>query len=95
MGTVHVRIVDQSLPADSGAWLFKVDPHDQQQLIIDSAGKFSQTFGIFEGRLGIVYGTGTDDHHQPLVPALDDLFYLLTTCADKGAVFFRNGKYLA
>ena len=73
VGVVHVGVVDQPLPADGGARLLEIDAHDDVQVVAMLLRLLAQPFGVFEARLGVVNGAGSDDHQQPLVAAVDDV----------------------
>ena len=83
MGAVHVRVIDQSLPANSGTRFLKVDPHDQQQLVADPVGKVCQAFGVFHGCFGVVDGAGADHHHQAAVAPMEDILDPFAAPADE------------
>ena len=69
---VHVRVVDQALPADRGARLLEVDAHDDFQFTGKTRALLDQQARIFHGRLGIVDGARPDHHHQAVVLAVQD-----------------------
>ncbi len=91
MRTVEIRVVDQALPTDRGAGFFKVDAHHQQQLVMEFAVKFCQTFGIFNRRLRIVNRTGPDDHHHTWVTVPEDVLNLRAGFGDEFGILF--GKW--
>ena len=53
--TVHVGVVDEPLPADSGAGLFEVDTHDNVEVATGFVGVCLELVGIFEGGFDIVH----------------------------------------
>ena len=46
---------------DEGADLFKVDSHQNQQILCGAFGVFLEEFGVLERSLDIVYGARTDN----------------------------------
>src|SRR5258706_12943479 len=74
IGTVQIRIVDKTLPAHDGPWLFEVHPHDDENSIADLVRKRSQPFRVFDRGLGVVDRTGTDDGKKPWVAAFENGF---------------------
>ena len=67
VGAVEMRIVDEALPADGGAGLFKVDAHDDAQVGGEFAdGAFEQA-GIFAGGIGVVNGAWAGEDEQAVV----------------------------
>ena len=70
---VQVRVVDQAFPAYGGAWLFKINAHDQIQRIADFCGEHFQTLGILVGSLDIVDRARPDDNEQSMVSAIQDV----------------------
>ena len=71
-GIVHVRIVDQALPADGRTRLLEVDAHQHEQRVPDALCERAQPRGIFACRSGVVDGTGAHHHEQPRVLPLED-----------------------
>ena len=64
---VEVRIVDEALPANGGARLFKVDAHDDAQVggkLVD--GGLEQA-GVFAGSFGVVNGAGAGEDEEAVV----------------------------
>ena len=59
-----MRIVDEPLPSNRGAGLFKVGAHDDEQPIAQRIRHWFQSIGILVGGLGIVDRAGADDHEQ-------------------------------
>ena len=69
-GAVQVRVVDQALPADRRARLLEVHAHHDQQIVGKPLGLGAQPFGVLARRLDVVDAAGADDHHQPVVLAV-------------------------
>ena len=89
---VHVRVVDQTLPADGGAGLLEVHAHDDLEI-----GRMAVTFGfelagIVERRGRIVDRARADDDDQAVVHAMQDAVDCLACLMhrDRGAVFARK-----
>lgn len=63
---VHVRVVDEAFPANSGTRLFEVDTHDDEQVILGLVGVRFQKLGILECEVDVVNGAGSgDDESTP------------------------------
>ena len=67
---IHVRIVDQALPADRGAGLLEVDAHHDDEVVSQAVGLGAKASPVFLGRRRIVGGAGPDHHHQSVVPEI-------------------------
>src|SRR5262249_47940090 len=72
VGTVQVRIADQALPADRGARLLEVDPHDDEQRVLDLAGEPGEPACVVDGRLGGVDRARSHHREQPAVLSPQD-----------------------
>ena len=70
---VEVRVVDQALPADGGAGLFKIDAHYDQQFAGETVGHGLEPPRVFECPRRIMDRAGADDREQPVVPAGQDV----------------------
>ena len=71
-GAVQVRIVDKALPADRGARLLKVNPHDNVRVLIGVMQRFESGCVLFGG-VHVVDGAGTTDHQQAVIATVDDV----------------------
>ena len=72
VGLIEMRIVDEALPADGGAGLFKVDAHDDAQVGGEFGdGAFEQA-GVFARGFGVVDGAGAGEDEQAVVAAVED-----------------------
>ncbi len=78
-------IVDEALPANSGARLFEVGPHDDQQVFFVLLGLADQPAGVFETSLGIVDGARANDHQKAIVHAVHDGADLVAATVDDGS----------
>lgn len=67
-------VIDEALPADGGAWLFKVDPHDDLEVILIAGNEALQSLGIFDGGRGIMDRAGADDDKKAVVLTGEDIF---------------------
>lgn len=61
---VDVGVVDEALPANSGAGLLKVRAHDDEELILVLFASLQQEVAVGEGGFGVVDGAGADDDEQ-------------------------------
>lgn len=71
-GIVHVRIVDEPLPAHRGSGFFKIHPHDQHQRIADLICQSLEADRIVHGGADIVDGTGPHHYKQTGVLPVDN-----------------------
>jgi hypothetical protein len=78
-GAIDIGVVDESLPADGGAGLFKVGTHDDEDLARKFVGEGFEEFGVFESGLGVVDGTGADDDDEAVIFTAEDLGCLLAS----------------
>jgi hypothetical protein len=59
--TIDIRVVDQTLPANSSTRLLEVRPHDDEELILVLLLCFQEQVTVLECGLGVVDGARTDD----------------------------------
>ena len=64
---IEARVVDQALPAHRRARLLKVHTHDDQQVVLIALAGGEQPLGVLHRRVIVVYRTGADHHHQPVI----------------------------
>ena len=69
---VHVRVVDEALPAGDRARLLEVDPHHDEQRVAHTLGEPHQSSGVFERRGRIVDRARADHHDEARIPAVQD-----------------------
>ena len=69
VGLIEIGVVDQPLPSDGGARLFKVDAHDDAQFAGELGNGVLEQRGVLARGLGVVNGAGADQHQQPRVVA--------------------------
>ncbi len=79
---VHVRVVDQTLPAHRGARLFEVHPHHHLQLAGEALALHLEQLGVFERGAGIVDRARADDDDQPVIHAVQDAVHGLARAVD-------------
>ena len=63
---IQMRIVDEPLPPNRRAGLFKVGAHDDQQPVAQCIGHWFQSVGILVGRFRVMDRTRANDHQQAL-----------------------------
>lgn len=51
---VHVRVVDQTLPADSCTWFFEISSHDNHKLVLVLLSEREESLRVINGLFGIV-----------------------------------------
>ncbi len=73
VAAVHGGVVDETLPADGGAGLLEVDPHDDLEPVGVGVGQRGQTSREVQGRHRIVDRAGADDHQESVVAAGEDV----------------------
>lgn len=71
-GVVDVRIVDETLPPDSGSRLLQVSSHDDTKLTLQFVGKLLETSGVFLSDVQVVDRARADDDQQSVVFACDN-----------------------
>ena len=82
---VQVRIVDQTFPADRGAWLLEVDAHHDHDAVAELAPQASEAPRVFLGGAHVVDRARADQRQEPRVAPVEDRPHLLAT-ADNGRV---------
>eukprot|EP01083_Nonionella_stella_P222142 793008_1 len=71
-------IINQSLPADSGARFLKVNAHHHEHVVLQVTRNFSKFTRISERGFHIVNGTRPDDTQQAVILAVYDTGNLLS-----------------
>src|SRR3546814_15547338 len=66
-----LRVVDQPFPADRGARFFKIDAHDDQQMLVELRTQGFEAGRVFERRFRIVDRAWTDDHQQAIIAPVE------------------------
>jgi hypothetical protein len=89
-GVVHVRVVDQPLPADRGARLLEVHAHDEVERLLHALGQRLEAPGVLARSLQVVDRAGTHDHEEPRVAPVEDVAHRLAGPVDEG--FARRGE---
>lgn len=79
---IDVRVVDQSLPANSGTGLLEVSPHHNAELITELSGQITQECGVFDGGFGVMDTARADDNEHPVRFAANDLTSFDTAVQD-------------
>lgn len=91
-GVIEIGIVDEAFPANGGAGFFKVDAHDDAEVVLQALGFLLEFFCVIEGGLRIVNGAGADDDEQAIVFLGEDGLGLGACPGDDGGGFFRDGE---
>ena len=76
-GAVKVRVIDQALPAHCGAGLFKVDPHDHEEVVAVLVGEFLEPLPVFDCGSGVVNRAGAHHHEEAVALAMEDVLSVL------------------
>lgn len=81
---VDIGVIDQTLPADSCAWLLKVRSHNNEKLIFVLLLFLQEKIAVGEGGRGVVDGTRADNDEQSLllVGAVDNSNGLIAALDD-------------
>ncbi len=64
---IKIRIVDETFPAYGGAWFFKINAHDDFEIVLETLALFNQTVCILHTGLGIVNRARPDHYHQTII----------------------------
>ena len=73
IGSIKIRVHDESLPANCSTGLFKIDPHDKVKALLELVGERFESFGIVEACPGVMDRTRSDDNQKALIPSLKDV----------------------
>jgi hypothetical protein len=73
IAAVQVRVVDQTFPADGGAWFLEINAHDHIKLVRQFLAERVQTTGVIQGSLWIVNRTRANHDQQTRIRLLEDL----------------------
>src|SRR5438034_3041744 len=69
-GAVEVSVVDEPLPAHGRPRLLEVDPHRDQQVLVEFAGRGGEATGVVERGLGVVDAARARDDEQAIIVAV-------------------------
>src|ERR1039458_2715938 len=89
---VEVRIVDEAFPSDGGAGLFKIDAHDDAQVISEFGDGALEKAGVLAGGLGIVNGARAGEDEKAGVVAVQNRNDLIARVEDGGRRGLSDGK---
>lgn len=89
---VHIRVVDESLPANGGTGLLEVGTHDNNKVALELITKSLQLLGVLNSGGRVVDGAGAHNDEKLVALAIDDLNCLLTAQRNslKGLLRSRN-----
>ena len=85
VAAVHVRVVDQALPAGHRARLLEVDPHHDQQVGAAALAHGQQAASVVKGSRRVVHRAGPGDHKQTVVGTVEH-------GADLGPALLHGGR---
>ena len=94
-GAVHARIVDQALPADGGARLLEVHPHDDLEPVGVLVGQRREPPRVVERGNRIVDRARPDDDEQSVVAAGEDVGDLVAVTGDGNGPACRQRQFAA
>ena len=92
-GLIEMWIVDETLPSDGGAGLFKIDAHDDAQIVGELLDGGFEQGGVLAGGLGIVNGAGTGEDEQARIAAIEEVGDFVAGVEDGVRGGFRNGAF--
>jgi len=78
-----VRVVDESLPADGGAWFLEVDPHDDLKIVAVLINQWLEFLSVVDGGGRIVDRARADHDEQAVVLAFENGVSFATCGGDK------------
>lgn len=93
VGAVEMRIVDEALPADGGARLFKVDAHDDAQIGGELGDGGPEQTAVFAGSFSVVDGAGAGEDEEAVVFFIEDGNNLVARVVDSGRRGFGDGEF--
>ena len=67
IAAIELRVVDQPLPADGGAWLFEINPHHDFQIGRQLPAQGQQASRVLLGRVRIMNRAGAHHDQQPVI----------------------------
>lgn len=70
---VDIGIVDETLPADCGAWLLEVGAHDDAEVVLELLCERFETLAVLDRGLGVMDGARSDHDQQTVILLCDDL----------------------
>ena len=82
VGFVEEGVVDQAFPAYGGTRFFKIDAHDDGQLVFKSRHLFMEAGCIFDCSFRIMDGAGANDDEQSVILAFDNVICRLARFRD-------------
>jgi hypothetical protein len=88
-----VRIVDETLPPDRSARLFKVDPHHDAQVGGELRDGRLKVRSVFAGGVRVVDGAGADEYEEARVKLAKDARNLKARIEDGRGRRFSGGAF--
>lgn len=88
---IEVRVVDQTLPANSGTGLLEVGAHDDAEVVLELIGELLQTATVLNGGIGVVQGARTAHDKKTVILLVNDSLSLATTLLDGLKSDFGSG----
>jgi hypothetical protein len=80
---IEVRVVDETLPPDGGAWLFEVDAHHDLERAFVLLALDQEAARVLDGGDGVVDGTRAHDDQQAIILAAHDVLDVLARARDQ------------
>jgi hypothetical protein len=90
---IDMGIGDQALETHIGSRFFEIDPHDQFDGGLDLFLQSGQPLPVFDGLTVADDGTRAGDHHQPAVPAAEDVLDFPAALHHRAGSGFRHGEF--
>src|SRR6516162_6621028 len=91
---VQVGIIDQALPAHCGSRFFKVDPHDEAEILRELFNRSLQQTSVFARGFGVVNRTGPNHYQQTPALTTKDFADLLPRMKDGRRGLLGRGQLL-
>src|SRR5262249_4701131 len=91
---VEIRIVDEPLPSDGGAWLLEVHAHHNAKVTGQLLNRLFQVSSVFESGARVVNRTWAYDHQQAGIFAFEDAADLIAEDKHRIRNFLGDGKFL-
>ena len=93
VGTIEVRIHDQSFPSDGGARFFEIHAHDDHDPIGDFFGESREALRIVAPCFQIVDRAGADDEKEAFIIREDDAMYIVAGFGDEFCLLIAFGMF--
>ena len=83
-----MRIHDEAFPADGGARLFEIHPHDDHDPVADFGGELGEFLRVLNAGSGVVNRAGADDEQEAFVVSEDQAVNFFAGMSDERGLGF-------